>query len=44
MDGDIVFKSLAEVAEFLKEFCGCTAKFTVAKDAQFWVLKFTGGF
>jgi len=44
MDGEIVFNSLAEVAEFLKAFCGCTAKFSVAKGASFWVLKFDGGF
>ena len=44
MDGVIIFASTAELAEFLKEFCGCTAKFTVSKDPHFWVLKFDGGF
>ena len=44
MDGYIVFASVGELADFLKEFCGCTAKFSVKKGASFWILKFDGGF
>jgi hypothetical protein len=45
MDGTINFDNLADLATFLKEFTGCTAKFTVEKIGETkWVLTFTGGY
>jgi hypothetical protein len=45
MDGTITFWDLSQLAEFLKEFTGSTAKFTVTQDgSNRWVLTFTGGF
>jgi hypothetical protein len=43
MNGKIYFNSLTELAEFLKQFSGCTATFEVSKGNQ-WVLTFLGGY
>lgn len=45
MSGTIDFTSLAELAQFLKEFTGSTALFRVYKVGDLtWRLEFTGGF
>ena len=45
MDGKIIFWDLKQLADFLKEFSGSTAKFIVSQDTnQRWVLEFTGGY
>ncbi len=45
MDGTINFDNLADLAAFLKEFTGCTAKFTIWKVSETkWTLNFTGGY
>jgi hypothetical protein len=44
MNGTITFRTLAELAEFLKAFTGSTATWTVHDDSRGWHLTFTGGF
>jgi len=45
MDGKITFDNISDLAEFLTEFTGCTAKFIVEKISETkWVLTFTGGY
>lgn len=45
MDGIIYFNDSVELAEFLKHFTGCTAKFEVTRFGPLgWKLEFTGGF
>ena len=45
MNGTIDFPSLTELSDFLKEFCGSTALFTVVKVSDLcWRLEFTGGY
>lgn len=45
MNGTIHFNDSLELAEFLKNFVGCTAVFTVSREgATGFVLTFTGGF
>lgn len=45
MDGTIYFNDSLELAEFLKEFVGCTAKFEVTRHGTIgWKLTFLGGF
>ena len=45
MHGTITFPDLAALAEFLRQFTGSTAVFTVREGARgTWVLEFTGGF
>lgn len=44
MNGKIYFNSLTELAEFLRQFSGCTATFEVTHNARQWVLTFLGGF
>ena len=44
MHGKIIFTSLVDLAEFLKEFTGSTATFSVEEHGSGWVLEFTGGF
>ena len=45
MYGKIIFWDLKQLAEFLAEFTGQTAKFVVSQDgSNRWVLEFTGGY
>jgi hypothetical protein len=44
MHGSIIFDSQKELAQFLKEFTGSTALFTVIPNGEKYVLTFTGGF
>jgi hypothetical protein len=45
MYGTITFYDLKQLAEFLGEFTGQTAKFEVHQDSNGrWVLTFTGGY
>jgi len=45
MNGTIIFGSISELAEFLKEFAGSTAVFEVHRyNDRSWILTFTGGF
>ena len=44
MDGKIVFETLVQLADFLKEFSGATDTFEVYRNGNVWILKFTGGF
>ena len=44
MHGTIEFKSLEELAAFLKAFTGSTATFRVYSNGRAWVLEFLGGF
>jgi len=46
MNGTIKFNDLKELAEFLINFAGSTAKFEVMQDmtTKRWILTFTGGY
>lgn len=44
MNGKIYFTSMAELAEFLRLFSGCTATFNVERGTGHWVLTFIGGY
>ena len=44
MNGKITFETAKELAEFLKEFTGSTATFTVTKKGKDWVMEFNGGY
>lgn len=44
MNGTIIFRTVAELAEFLRAFAGCTASFTVVADNRGYVLTFDGGY
>lgn len=44
MNGTITFNDLAQLADFLKQFTGSTATFTVVETNGKWTLTFNGGF
>ena len=44
MNGTITFDSAKSLAEFLKEFAGGTALFTVVQEGDKFVLTFDGGY
>jgi hypothetical protein len=44
MYGKITFRNVRELAEFLKEFSGSTAKFVVKNYGEEYELEFTGGY
>jgi hypothetical protein len=44
MNGSIVFKDAAALAEFLKAFTGSSAGFRVVEESRGFVLTFDGGF
>ena len=44
MNGTITFEDLQALSEFLKEFHGATATFTVIKTGNVYLLTFNGGY
>ena len=44
MNGTIYFDNIESLAEFLKEFTGSTATFTVRQIGLQYVLEFNGGY